>query len=125
MCAWYLLVKGNNFFFIAEAESSSGSCTHGTEISDGDSSTDHCAASASSAHGGSEDSTGSGSTDHSGLVGSDHVNVLPVQCTEVNQQCVQDLSSAGLNTMCFSTFEDNYLHPAKFVLHPGLSTTRV
>ena len=120
VCGCYILVKGYQFsLFIAEAESSSGSCTHGTEISDGDS-----AASASSAHDGSEDSTGSGSTDHSGSVGSDHVNVLPVQCTEVNQQCLQELSSAGLNTKCFSTFEHNYLHPAKFVLHPGLSTTR-
>ena len=109
----------------AGAENSSVFLTHGTEISDGDSSTDHSAVSVSSAHDGSEDSTCSSSTDHSGSVGSDHVNMLPVQCTEVNQQCVQDLSSAGLNTKCFSTFEHNYLHPAKFESHKGLSTTRV
>ena len=109
----------------AGAENSSVFLTHGTEISDGDSSTDHSAASASSAHGGSEDSTGSGSTDYSGSVGSDQVNMSPVQCTESNQQCLQEHSSAGLITMCFSTFEHNYLHPAKFVSHPGLSTTRV
>ena len=109
----------------AGAENSSVFLTHGTEISDGDSSTDHIAASVSSAHDGSEDSTGGGSTDYSGSVGTDHVSASPIQCTEVNQQCLQELSSAGLKTMCLSTFEYDNQHPAKFESHEWLSPTRV
>ena len=130
-CQFFSFGVTNFRFFIAEpitaeAERSSGILTHGTGNSDGDSSTDHSAASASSASSNNQgyDSSGSSGTDQSGSVESDHVNVSSVQCSnEANQPSLPGLTSAGLNTMCSSAFEYNYQHLAKLESHKGLSTT--
>ena len=129
-CQFFSFGVTNFCFFIAEpitaeAERSSGILTHGTGNSDGDSSTDHSAASASSASSNNQgyDSTVSSGTDQSGSVESDHVNVSSVQCTEANQLRLRELTSAGLITMCSSAFEYNYQHLAKFESYKGLSTT--